>query len=502
MPGGDTPSTPSSGAVALAYILALVAGFAWLILLPGLASLGGNDPAGNGLAQAFAAFEAIILWALLAALTFVCWLNGRMPGWGAIAATALIPISGVAAIGALELLARPQLPPHLWPLAMLIAPPALTIAYDLWAITPPLRDRLPAGAVSLVVWGVVLALSLSLAPMNAMQAAELRRQADALAQWRAEVAATPADAPLWQWTRLLDRGFYAEDDVIGTIRKLDRRQRDAETMLARGDFPLAYLSRFDLDATPAVCETARAELRGQIAPLVPATAQARPYSDIAIKVDGALAAMSWLTGYGCACEAESLAWETMANAYRDPGFSVVELAELRDPKALGRTLRETPERFSQLSPQSTLAAWLNFADEPEHRDAALAGALADANRTAEAIAMLEDKSVGPGIYVLIAAIPALDLDPTPRLCAAALSHVRDDLSQVYRPTAGNPLPYRELLERLGAGAPLSALQWLAGHGCVAEEELSAAETVVGAYQDAPERQAMLTSLAALHRKAQ
>ena len=34
------------------------------------------------------------------------------------------------------------------------------------------------------------------------------------------------------------------------------------------------------------------------------------------------------------------------------------------------------------------------------------------------------------------------------------------------------------------------------------EELSAAETVVGAYQDAPERQAMLTSLAALHRKAQ
>ena len=64
------------------------------------------------------------------------------------------------------------------------------------------------------------------------------------------------------------------------------------------------------------------------------------------------------------------------------------------------------------------------------------------------------------------------------------------------------MPYRQLSERLGAGAPLSALQWLAGHGCAAEDELSEAETIVRAYQDAPERRAMLANLAALHRRAQ
>jgi hypothetical protein len=57
-----------------------------------------------------------------------------------------------------------------------------------------------------------------------------------------------------------------------------------------------------------------------------------------------------------------------------------------------------------------------------------------------------------------------------------------------------------LLERLGAGEPLTALQWLAGHGCGAEAELGEAEQVVRAYQDSPERQAVLASLAALHRR--
>ena len=47
--------------------------------------------------------------------------------------------------------------------------------------------------------------------------------------------------------------------------------------------------------------------------------------------------MSWLVGYGCAVDAESQAWQTMAEGYRDPGWTIHELADLRDPKALGRT---------------------------------------------------------------------------------------------------------------------------------------------------------------------
>ena len=265
--------------------------------------------------------------------------------------------------------------------------------------------------------------------MQAMRDAVLQKQADALAAWRAEVDATPADAPLWQWTRLLGRGFYDEDAVIDKIRKLDRRQSDAEAMLKRGDFPLADLNRFDLDPTPAVCLGAKAELQAQVAPLAAAKPQARPYSDVSDKVDAALAAMSWLVGYGCAVDAESQAWQTMAEGYRDPGWTIHELADLRDPKALGRTLRDSPEKFSQLGPQARLWAWLSFADRPETHDAAIAGARQVAGRTDDAVQMLEDKNWGPGIFVLIAAIPSLDLDATPRLCAAALAHLREDRSR-------------------------------------------------------------------------
>jgi hypothetical protein len=493
-------SQPSSGAVAAAYVLAGFALVGWLILLPGLASLDSSDAAGNAMSQGFAALQAIALWVVLAILTLLCLAKGQAPAWAALAAVLLVPGSGVTAIGALEQLAHPDMAPYLWPIAVLAAPPPLIVAFCLWAITPPLRDRLPAKAVSIAVWGAVLALSLSIAPMQAMRAAVLQKQADALAAWRAEVDATPADAPLWRWTRLLGRGFYEEDQVIDKIRKLDRRQSDAEAMLKRGDFPLADLSRFDLDPTPAVCAGAKAELQAEVAPLVAAKPQARPYADVSDKVDAAVAAMTWLVGYGCSVDAESLAWQTMAEGYRDPGWSIHELADLRDPKVLGRTLRDSPEKFSQLGPQARLWAWLSFADRPETHDAAIAGARQVAGRTDDAVQMLEDKNWGPGIYLLIAAIPSLDLDATPRLCAAALAHVRDDLDHVYRPPADDPLPYRELSERLGAGEPLEALQWLASHGCDADAELGEAEQVVRAYQDSPERQATLASLAALGRR--
>ena len=469
--------------------------------MPGLTSLDSSDAAGNAMAQGLTALVAIVVWALLAIVALLCWAKGRMPAWAGLAALLLVPGSGVAAFSALDLLGHSNLPPFGWPAFAIAAPPPLILAVCLWAITPPLRERLPANAVAFPLWGAVLALSLSVAPMQAMRDAALQKQADALAAWRAEVAATPADAPLWRWTSLLGRGFYEEDQVVETIRKLDRRQSDAETMLKRGDFPLADLNRFDLDPTPAVCAGAKAELQAQVTPLVAAKPQARPYADVSDKVEAALAAMSWLTGYACAVEAELQAWQTMAEGYRDPGWTIHELADLRDPKALGRTLRESPEKFSQLGPQARLQAWLSFADRPETHDAAIAGARQVVGRTDDAVQMLEDQDLGPGIFVLIAAIPSLDLDPTPRLCAAALAHLReDDLDKVYRPTADDPRPYSELLERLGAGEPLTALQWLAGHGCDAEAELSLAEAVVGAYQDSPERQAMLASLVALHRR--
>ena len=56
--------------------------------------------------------------------------------------------------------------------------------------------------------------------------------------------------------------------MLDSIRGLDQRQAQAETMLDRGDFPIQYLGFFDLDPTPALCDKARSLLRKQVAPLV------------------------------------------------------------------------------------------------------------------------------------------------------------------------------------------------------------------------------------------
>ena len=190
----------------------------------------------------------------------------------------------------------------------------------------------------------------------------------------------------------------------------------------------------------------------------------------------------------------------MAEAHRDPGFETVELRELRDPKQLGRILHEDPEHSSMLSPKSHLKAWLKFADDEGLRDEALAGARTLDHRTDDAVEMLIDKYDVSAPWTVLKYLPKLDLQTTEPLCRAALAQVRGDLMKAARPQSDDPRPDDELLSRLGAYAPLTALQWLAGHGCNADVELADADDLIHAYQDLLERAAMLASLAQLRRK--
>ena len=210
--------------------------------------------------------------------------------------------------------------------------------------------------------------------------------------------------------------------------------------------------------------------------------------------------MEWLVGYECACDAESLAWETMAKAYDGSNWDIHRLGEVRDQKNFGRLVRRYPDRFSQLTPRAHLKAWLTYADKKEFHDQALAGARQLDHRTADAIEMLNDKYDIGAPWKVLKYLPVLDLEMTPPLCGAALSQVHGDLAKVLRPKADDPRRYSELLDRLGAYEPLTALVWLAGHGCDAEAELSEAEAVIRTYQDSPARAAMLATLAKLHRK--
>ncbi len=493
--GLEPQATSVAGIVVSAMCLLM-----WLWIVPTLSSLNSSDAAGNAMSQAFTALALLVLWVLLAVLAIIAWFKGGVPGPAAVAALILIPGSGFAVVRALELLSRPGLPPYHWPIVIPALVPPLIVLFCLWAVVRPLRAIVPAAIAGGFSWGAIVIVCLSLVPMDGMRTRATDELDAASRQHEAAYAAIPPDAPLWAWLPFLDTNYgNRTTEALANIRRNDRRQTDAEIMLDRGDFPLGFMGAMDLTPTQTICDTARALLRQRAAKLVPPTPNARPYSDVRIQVSEAVSAMQWLVGYDCPCDAESQAWQAVAESYRNPGFETVELSRLRDPQALGRRLRETPDRFSMLSPKSHLKAWLKYADDPIYREQALAGARALDHRTADALSMLTEQYDPWAPLLLLKYLPVLDLETAEPLCNAALSRLRDDFAKTFRPRPDDPRSYDELLSRLGVYQPLAALEWLAGHGCNADAVLAEAIDLVRAYGDSPERRTMLAKLEQLRR---
>jgi len=488
------------GGVAFAGVASVVALVFYALQVATLSDLASSDAAGNGYAQAYAAIEIIFLWLLLGAIALTAFFKGAMPNGAALAALILVPSSGLIAFNVLGLLSRPEQPPHLWPLIIPASVPPLIVAYCFWALLPPLRAAVPARSFSIAIWGLVFILCTAVVPFDAVRKAADNRDRAAIEKYNADLARLPQDAPLWDWTPFfVSRNATQVDDILKHVSTLDRRQADAEAMLARGDFPLAFMARLDLTPTPALCDGARAMLRKRVAPLVLDTPNSKAYSDIADQVSDALAALKWLIGYDCDATAEAQAWETMAAAYKDTNYDVYELRELRDPKQMGNIVRNYPARFSQLTPQAHLRAWLSFEDKKEYRDAALAGARKLDHRTADAVEMLRSGGVGQP-WTVLRLLTVLDLEATPALCNAALWEVHNELAPIHRPAPDERMSYRELLDQLGTGDQFNALIWLASHGCDAEPQLIEAESLIGTYQTSPASAAMLAKLAAVPRK--
>jgi hypothetical protein len=476
-------------------VLAVLSGLIWIAIVPSLTGLGGSDPAGNAMAQGFTALAFILLWGLLSILALIAAIAGAMPAW-ARAALIVVPASGVAAMAALDLLGRPWSPPGHWPILIPALVPPLAIGLCLFAMARPLGSRVAAALL-----GTIVLVSAAVVPMQAMRSAQLAQERQTSADLRAALARLPADPPLWELTPFLAaRDQTIVSDALTRIPSLANRQRDAEAMLARGDFPLGYLSRFNLDPTPALCDNARAQLSARAAKHVPSSPDT-PYAVVAQDVADAVAAMSWLVGYGCACDAAALAWEATANAHVGTDYDVVRLKELRQPKELGRKLREDPDKFAQLGPRSHLKAWLKFSDDENMRAQVIVGARKLDHRTADAVEILTDKYQESGRFRLLRILPAIDLEPTPALCASAAREVGGNIRAVYRPAPQDPpRRYSELIDRLGVGEPLRTLVWLGEHGCDVNAELREAEAAVGAYQDSADRATMLATIARLQRR--
>jgi hypothetical protein len=485
---------PSTKALIAAIVLAVLVLLVWAIMLQTLSTLGESDAAGNGMAEAFAGIEIVLLWFVLVVFLVVAGVCGSMPLPAAVAAMVLVPSSGIVAMYALGLLGHRGTPPFEWPLVTPALVPPIIVGFGFWTLLPPLRVAVPPWPATGTSWGAVLLLCVVMWPLWQIREHAEQHAAEAQAKWFEEFAAMPADAPLWEWQPFLQSSNEVNvDPVLERIRKVERRQGDAEVMLERGDFPLRYLGLLDLRPTQAICDKARALLRRQVQPLVLQTPNSKPYSEIANTVASALSAIQWLVGYGCPCDAEAQAWETMAKAYRDTNFDVVSLRDYRDPKELGWAVRQDPDQFDHMLPDAPLMAWVNVAEVPVLHERALANARRLADRTEQAAALLHQS---PDIAVLLLKdLPNLDLNATPALCGAALPVVYDKLTSIERPAENDPRSYSVLLQQMGGDAPLTALQWLASHGCDANSALDEAQRLVRAFQDSPERAAMLAKLA-------
>jgi hypothetical protein len=147
-------------------IVALLILFFWAALLATLADLTNSDAAGRGLAQAFAAFEIILVWLLLALLLVLAGRKGTLPVGTGPVASLLLPLSCAASLLALGLLTEPHVPPYMWPIvAPALVPPAI-VAFCTWAVLPPaLRLVVPADTATGATWAIVLFTSLAIVPM-------------------------------------------------------------------------------------------------------------------------------------------------------------------------------------------------------------------------------------------------------------------------------------------------------------------------------------------------
>jgi len=290
----------------------------YLVLLAVIFTMPGGDPSGYGgecriaqaVSQLYALGAGILLWTLLGVLLLTGWINGEMPRWAAIAAGVLFPLSGVAAFLAVGVA-------YSYPGGWLVVVPALLppliALYALWAHLPALHEVLRpdvTSAAALAAIAVVIVATLPLAYVDELQfPARLARQQERMetesakreADWaslkqenEAKFQALTPDSSLWDYINPQRIPDGRHDQALEGARRVKSRQPDVVMLLKEGKINwLNELSRLDLEATPALCETFSAELRKE------ATADNEPSWNIGEKLERQLQNMEWLTAQHC-----------------------------------------------------------------------------------------------------------------------------------------------------------------------------------------------------------
>jgi hypothetical protein len=153
----STDSSPLRSVPIGAVLLLAIVGFLYLAMMYNIAVPGGIGPE-DSLGQAILClFLTVLLWLALAILLLVGGVMGEMPGRAAIVAAVLTPVSGVAAVTAIDLYSRHGK----WAIMVPALLPPLITLYAMWARFPALHAVFPARTTSLAIWGTILLLSLA-----------------------------------------------------------------------------------------------------------------------------------------------------------------------------------------------------------------------------------------------------------------------------------------------------------------------------------------------------
>ena len=326
----STETGPQSCMPKTCAILLVLAFVSWIIVISCASSMHESDRAGNAMTQGFMFLFAIAQWIMLAIVILTALFKVDMPFWAKTSACILVPIACAASFGTLNMLASEE---HAggWLLTVPILTPPLVAFYAIWAFVPRLHSAVPLNIAGVVVWSVVAILSVLPIPsilLHEIASGESRdeiagaaarerqeRTAGEREEWPARFRMLPPDAALWEWRPFTEHGEELRQMALDGIRRLANRQSDAEMLLDMGlNFPMLHMPQMDLEATPALCESARRFLRkrvGMISPAVPG----RPYNWEKDSVDPYLSTMEWLLQHGCDCGPEVAQIEAAVLAY-------------------------------------------------------------------------------------------------------------------------------------------------------------------------------------------
>ena len=124
---------------------------------PTAAGARSSDPAGNGLAQGFAAILTVVLWIVLAIVLLIARSHGAIPGWATASLIVLVPLSAIGMCMAIAFWGDRGG----WLIAIPVVTPLLLAFYAAWARLPALQGLL-SGDIASAAIVAVLALAIAL----------------------------------------------------------------------------------------------------------------------------------------------------------------------------------------------------------------------------------------------------------------------------------------------------------------------------------------------------